>query len=283
MGDGGNDVGMIRASSVGIGIEGREGSQAALASDFSVRQFKDISTLILWHGRLSYIRTTNLCNFILHRGLIISTIQIFFMFSFNFVTVFLYNGYLTLGYATIFTNLPIFSIILDTDIPFHQVFNYPALYQLVQQGSYLSLKIFLIWFWKSVFQGSAIFLFAIAFFNDSFTEIVTITFTALIIIELLNIASRIRTWHTFIVISFVVSLVLYLLCLTFFKKILDLAPLDFFEFLKILILALIAWLPVQAAISIHAMLLPSPVDKMVLEAKLRDSRKSLSNVNLALS
>jgi len=36
IGDGGNDVGMIQSANVGIGIEGKEGKQAALASDFSI-------------------------------------------------------------------------------------------------------------------------------------------------------------------------------------------------------------------------------------------------------
>ena len=39
IGDGGNDVGMIMESDVGIGIEGKEGLQAALASDFSIKEF----------------------------------------------------------------------------------------------------------------------------------------------------------------------------------------------------------------------------------------------------
>lgn len=42
IGDGGNDVGMIQASHVGIGIIGKEGKQAALASDFSIVEFKAI-------------------------------------------------------------------------------------------------------------------------------------------------------------------------------------------------------------------------------------------------
>ena len=36
IGDGGNDVGMIQEAHVGIGIEGKEGKQAALASDYSI-------------------------------------------------------------------------------------------------------------------------------------------------------------------------------------------------------------------------------------------------------
>jgi len=37
IGDGGNDVGMIQAADVGVGIVGKEGMQAALAADFSIK------------------------------------------------------------------------------------------------------------------------------------------------------------------------------------------------------------------------------------------------------
>lgn len=39
VGDGGNDVGMILESNVGVGIVGKEGKQASLASDFSIDEF----------------------------------------------------------------------------------------------------------------------------------------------------------------------------------------------------------------------------------------------------
>ena len=58
MGDGGNDVGMILEADVGIGIVGKEGMQASLASDFSIMEFGYLRNLILWHGRLSYKRSS---------------------------------------------------------------------------------------------------------------------------------------------------------------------------------------------------------------------------------
>lgn len=36
IGDGGNDVGMIQLASIGLGIVGKEGNHAALASDISI-------------------------------------------------------------------------------------------------------------------------------------------------------------------------------------------------------------------------------------------------------
>lgn len=39
IGDGANDVPMIQAADIGVGIAGREGMQAARAADFSFGQF----------------------------------------------------------------------------------------------------------------------------------------------------------------------------------------------------------------------------------------------------
>jgi phospholipid-translocating ATPase len=46
IGDGGNDVSMIQAADVGVGIVGKEGRQASLAADFSVLQFSHLTKLL---------------------------------------------------------------------------------------------------------------------------------------------------------------------------------------------------------------------------------------------
>jgi phospholipid-translocating ATPase len=46
IGDGGNDVSMIQAAHVGVGLEGKEGKQASLAADFSITQFCHLSKLL---------------------------------------------------------------------------------------------------------------------------------------------------------------------------------------------------------------------------------------------
>ena len=75
IGDGGNDVSMIQAADVGIGIVGKEGRQASLAADFSITQFSHLVKLLVWHGRNSYKRSAKLAQFVIHRGLIISVCQ----------------------------------------------------------------------------------------------------------------------------------------------------------------------------------------------------------------
>jgi len=51
IGDGANDVNMIKVANIGVGIAGSEGSQAANSSDYSVREFRDLYKLLFVHGR----------------------------------------------------------------------------------------------------------------------------------------------------------------------------------------------------------------------------------------
>jgi phospholipid-translocating ATPase len=116
IGDGGNDVGMIQTADIGIGIVGKEGMQAALAADLSIKEFSDLKTLLFWYGRLTYIRSSLLASFIIHRGFIIAIIQIIFSCIFYYVSIPVFNSYLQLGYATIFTFWPVFALILSKDV-----------------------------------------------------------------------------------------------------------------------------------------------------------------------
>lgn len=58
VGDGANDVGMIREAHVGVGIAGREGMQAARSSDYAIGKFKFLRPLLFLHGREAYRRVS---------------------------------------------------------------------------------------------------------------------------------------------------------------------------------------------------------------------------------
>ena len=58
IGDGANDVSMIQEAHIGIGICGKEGSQATQAAEFSFSQFSYLKHLLLHHGRLAYNRVS---------------------------------------------------------------------------------------------------------------------------------------------------------------------------------------------------------------------------------
>lgn len=134
IGDGGNDVGMIQLASIGLGIVGKEGNHAALASDISMNEFKYVKQLILWHGRNAYKRAASLSQFVIHRGLIISILQMAFSIIFYSVAIPIYNGMLMLGYATVYTSMPVFSLILDEDLSREKTLLYPNLYMSLRKS-----------------------------------------------------------------------------------------------------------------------------------------------------
>ncbi|KAL7561845.1 hypothetical protein ACA910_009683 [Epithemia clementina (nom. ined.)] len=84
IGDGANDVGMIQEAHVGVGISGKEGTQAVNASDFSISQFRFLETLILIHGRWDFFRLGTVVLYSFYKN----AVQAGIMIVFNFRTVF---------------------------------------------------------------------------------------------------------------------------------------------------------------------------------------------------
>lgn len=50
IGDGANDVSMITAAHLGVGIIGSEGFEAARASDYAIGEFKFLKRLLFYNG-----------------------------------------------------------------------------------------------------------------------------------------------------------------------------------------------------------------------------------------
>ncbi len=152
-----------------------------MASDISILEFKYTKHLLLWHGRNAYKRAAALSQFVIHRGLIISILQMAFSIIFYNVAIPIYNGMLMLGYATLYTSLPVFALMLDRDISREKTLLYPNLYLTLRKSRDLNTKTFFIWVWVSIYQGVVIMVMSLKLFEESFVRIVTITFTALIL------------------------------------------------------------------------------------------------------
>lgn len=221
VGDGGNDVAMIQEADMGIGIEGAEGRAASLAGDVSVRGLWAVATLLLVHGRRAYMRSAALTLFIVHRGLIVSTMQAVFSCVFYFSSLSLYPGFLMVGYGTVYTVLPVFSLVLDKDISSIMALQHPQLYKHLTKGRQLSYKNFCIWTAISIYQGGIIMYGALVLFEDQLIHIVEISYTSLILTELFMVALTIVTWHRLMVVAEFVSLLLYTATLLIFTSYFD--------------------------------------------------------------
>ena len=209
IGDGGNDVSMIQKSHVGIGIFGKEGQQAAAASDFSILKFEYIARLLLDHGRVAYKGTAKVAQFVLHRGLIIAVVQLIFSMIFYFSAIPIFTGLVAVGYTCVYTSLPVITLLLDRDVSAEAALYYPELYHSLQKGSSLNNKTFLSWVIRSFFQGSVIMWISMLLFETEFHNIMNITFTALILTELVNVILEVKKWHYLMVLSEIGSVLIY--------------------------------------------------------------------------
>lgn len=263
VGDGGNDVSMIQEADAGIGIVGREGNQASLAADFSVTQFHHIAQLLLVHGRYSYKRSAALSQFVIHRGLIISTMQAVFSSVFYFASVALYQGLLMVGYATVYTMFPVFSLVLDQDVQPKIALTYPELYKELSKGRSLSFKTFFMWVLISIYQGGIIMYGALLLFEDEFIHIVSISFTSLILTELLMVALTIRTWHWLMIAAEMLSLGIYVASLFALNEFFDTQFIQTPAFLwKVTVITLVSCLPLYILKYLHRKVAPSIYSKL---------------------
>ena len=266
VGDGGNDVAMIQEADVGIGIVGKEGLQASLAADFSIKEFRSLSILLLWWGRISYKNTSTMANFIVHRGLIIAFCQFFFSLMFYYNAVALYNGFLTFGFSTFFTCLPIISILLDRDVDKNNVLKFPNLYKILLKGREQNFKNFLCWLFKAVAQASIVMFGSLMMFKEKlFLKIVTVSFTALVYLEILNVYMEINKCHWFMIFSLLGTCGVYTSTLMFLSEYLDIYyVIEKDIFWRIIVIAVVAWLPFFVSNKIKKCLFPQVYEKINL-------------------
>uniref|UniRef100_A0A1I8J6G5 Phospholipid-transporting ATPase n=1 Tax=Macrostomum lignano TaxID=282301 RepID=A0A1I8J6G5_9PLAT len=119
-----------QAADCGLGIAGREGRQAALAADVSVSRFEQSARLLLVHGRRCYRNSALLapvCNpsrpgYLSYAGGVLSGVLLCRRQSVPRRS----HGR---GYATVFTNFPVFSLVLDRDVPATTAEKFPELYR----------------------------------------------------------------------------------------------------------------------------------------------------------
>jgi phospholipid-translocating ATPase len=223
IGDGGNDVSMIQAADVGIGIVGKEGRQASLAADFSITQFCHVTKLLVWHGRNSYKRSAKLGQFIIHRGLIIAVCQTMYNIAGHFDPKGLFKDWLLVGYATIYTTAPVFSLVMDRDVDEHLANLYPELYKELKSGESLSYKSFFTWVLVSVYQGIIIQgLSQLLVGEVDGKRMLSVSFTVLVLNELIMVAVSVTTWHWIMVVSILGTGVVYAASVPFLGEYFDL-------------------------------------------------------------
>jgi phospholipid-translocating P-type ATPase (flippase) len=130
IGDGANDVGMIQTAHVGIGVYGREGSHAALASDFAIPGFRFIRRMLMVHGHWTYRRFSTVAILMLFKNMIFAFDQLWFNIECLWSPTALYSSFLMPCYNLIFTSLPVFLFgFFEQDLPQEVLEKNPQLYK----------------------------------------------------------------------------------------------------------------------------------------------------------
>jgi phospholipid-translocating ATPase len=85
----------------------------------------------------------------------------------------------------------------------------------------------------------------ILFFNEPFTNIVTITFSSLIITELLNVYSSVHHLNYKMVVSSVITLFVYILSIALLPVYFQTSYITWTFVMKVLCITLASWLPLH--------------------------------------
>uniref|UniRef100_A0A915HM86 Phospholipid-transporting ATPase n=1 Tax=Romanomermis culicivorax TaxID=13658 RepID=A0A915HM86_ROMCU len=150
VGDGANDVSMIKMAHIGVGISGQEGMQAVLASDYSIAQFRFLERLLLVHGRWSYYRMCKFLRYFFYKNFAF-TLGHFWLSFFcaysaqsveeRFKTA--YDPLFIAFYNLFFTSLPVLALgVFDQDVNDSWSLKYSRLYIPGQFNLYFNMRIF---------------------------------------------------------------------------------------------------------------------------------------------
>ncbi|EGG14801.1 P-type ATPase [Cavenderia fasciculata] len=146
IGDGANDVSMIQAAHIGVGISGNEGMQAVMASDYSIAQFRFLYKLVVAHGRWDYKRNSRLILYCFYKNMVFAMTQFWFGLFNAFSAQTIYDSLSIAVFNVIFTGLPIIVYaILDQDVSAQSSMQYPQLYKSGQKDSEFNLKVLWVW------------------------------------------------------------------------------------------------------------------------------------------
>ena len=146
---GANDVAMILEASIGVGITGLEGGQAAMSSDFAISQFRHLNILLLKHGRWSYVRIAETMASFFYKNVVWCFASFFYQIYCGFDAAFLFEYTFVLLFSLVFTSLPvIFLGCFEQDVNSAAAIAFPRLYSKRRGIEYSPRK-----FWIYVIDG----------------------------------------------------------------------------------------------------------------------------------
>lgn len=158
IGDGANDVNMIKTADIGVGISGQEGMQAVMSSDYAFAQFRYLQRLLLVHGRWSYIRMCKFLRYFFYKNFAFTLVHFWYSFFSGYSSQVAYEDWFITLYNVLYSSLPVLLVgLLDQDVSDKLSLKFPKLYLPGQQGSLFNYKNFFISLFHGIFTSLIIF------------------------------------------------------------------------------------------------------------------------------
>lgn len=169
IGDGSNDVAMIQAADVGVGIAGEEGRQAAMSSDYALGQFRFLARLLLTHGRWSYRRFAEMIPCFFYKNINYTLALFWYSTCNNFDGSYLFEYTYLMFYNLAFTAAPVILLgVFDQDVGAEVSMLVPQLYRVgIMQQDFTESK-FWIYAIDGIFQSLVSFFFPYLLYIYSF-------------------------------------------------------------------------------------------------------------------
>ncbi|KAF2077500.1 hypothetical protein CYY_001199 [Polysphondylium violaceum] len=282
IGDGANDVSMIQKAHIGIGISGKEGRQAVLASDFAISQFRFLERLVLVHGRYNYKRLCLLICYFFFKNLMSSLLQLWFSTNTLFSGQTFYDAVNILGYNLVFTSLPIIVMgVIEKDIDSVYLKRFPALYKECQLGKCFNHKVFWYWIGLGIYCSAVVYFFTCNVFVEGPTNsggkvggmwhTSASGFTALIFVVNLRLALVVNSWTPYHHLTIWGSLIvygiletcyslIYLNYTSYFHMVFLNVVGDPIFFISLLLTVIVSLLPAYSVSYIKRNYFPEPID-----------------------
>jgi phospholipid-transporting ATPase len=170
IGDGANDVNMIIAAHVGVGIKGVEGQQAARASDFAIGEFKILRKLVYFHGREAYRRNSYLILYNFYKNMVVVVPQFWFAFYCGFSGTTIYDQVIFQGFNLFYASIPIIIYaIFDYEYPAKTLMNRAILYVQGPADRLFNTKKFWGWIAMGIFESFIITYWSYHVFGETFS------------------------------------------------------------------------------------------------------------------
>lgn len=301
IGDGANDVSMIQAAHVGIGISGQEGMQAVMASDFAIAQFRFLTDLLLVHGRWSYLRLCKVITYFFYKNLTFTLTQFWFTFQTGFSGQRFYDDWFQSLYNVIFTALPVIMVgLFDKDVSASLSKRYPQLYKEGIRNSFFKWRVIAVWGFFAFYQSIVFYYFTAAASRHGhgssgkilgLWDVSTMAFSCVVVtvnLRLLMACNSITRWHYISVagsiVAWFVFIFIYSAIMTTFDRqenvyfVIYVLMSTFFFYLTLLLVPVIALFGDLLYLSIQRWLFP--YDYQIIQEQHRDEPHEYSRVQL---